>query len=242
MNIEFLKDLENKVVIVTGSSSGIGAATAVLFAELGSKVVITGRNEERVLKVAQQCESPLTVIGDLSEDETVKRLVNRTIETFNSIDCLVNSAGHNGPETLSNLLDDDLMKKFDVVVRLDVRSVLLLCNLCLPHLLKSKGNIVTVSSIISIRPSCADSHADVLVLVHVLFPNSPGSINTPFFEALGFSEEEIKIGKEMHTSKIPLKRFGEPEEVARVIVFLASNWSTYVTGINMIVDGGYLTS
>ncbi|RWS22003.1 short-chain dehydrogenease/reductase-like protein [Leptotrombidium deliense] len=159
MSSELLKDLENKVVIVTGSSSGIGEATALLFAKIGSKVVITGRNEDRVLKVSQKCESlspfqfkPLTVICDLSIDEDVKQLVNKTIEKFGSIDCLVTAAGINNSDLLANISDSELLQKYDIVMRVDVRSKLLLCQLCSPYLAQTKGSIVNISSVNSIKP------------------------------------------------------------------------------------------
>ncbi|RWS01881.1 short-chain dehydrogenease/reductase-like protein, partial [Dinothrombium tinctorium] len=118
MSLNLLKDLENKVIIVTGSSSGVGEAVVSLFAQLNCNVVITGRNAERVSKVAAKCESlspsknkPLTFIGDLLMDNNVEKLVQRTYERFSRIDVVVNNMGvSDNNSTLDNsILDNDFL-------------------------------------------------------------------------------------------------------------------------------------
>ncbi|RWS02498.1 short-chain dehydrogenease/reductase-like protein, partial [Dinothrombium tinctorium] len=131
MSLNLLKDLENKVIIVTGSSSGVGEAVVSLFAQLNCNVVITGRNAERVSKVAAKCESlspsknkPLTFIGDLLMDNNVEKLVQRTYERFSRIDVVVNNMGvSDNNSTLDNsILDNDFLSKFQKCIKTDVEK------------------------------------------------------------------------------------------------------------------------
>ena len=149
MSVSF--DFTDKVVLITGSSSGIGAATAVQFAKSGSKVVITGRNGERVAKVAQQCQDvspngtkPLQVVADVNKDEDLKLLVESTIEEFGRLDTLVNNAGL---LEKAQITDSNYIERFKSVVNNNLTSVVNLTNLCIEHLTKTKGNVVINSSV-----------------------------------------------------------------------------------------------
>lgn len=128
---------KNKVVIVTGASSGIGAATAVAFSNHGAKVVMVGRNEVKLTKVASKCSHPLIILADVSKDEDVKRIISETIKNFGQIDVLVNNAGlsRNG-----GLLESkELMKAYDTIMNINVRSLVYLTSLAAPYLAKTKG-------------------------------------------------------------------------------------------------------
>ncbi|RWS24755.1 3-oxoacyl-[acyl-carrier-protein] reductase FabG-like isoform X2 [Leptotrombidium deliense] len=149
------EDLKDKVVIVTGSSAGIGEAIAIQFSKNGSKLVITGRNEENLNKVASVCEQvsptqykPLIHICDLNKENEAPELVKKAVEHYGSIDVLVNNAGCVWPSDIS---DDDFMEKFDYVFNVNTRAPLLLTKLCLPKLIEKKGCIVNICSITSTR-------------------------------------------------------------------------------------------
>ena len=151
MSITF--NFTDKVVLISGSSSGIGAATAVLFSESGAKVVITGRNAERVAKVAQQCQEvspngtkPFQVVADVNKDEDLKLLVESTIEEFGRLDILVNNAGHASNAAIK---DSNYVEEFKSVIETNLTAVVNLTNLCIEHLIKTKGNVVNISSVLS---------------------------------------------------------------------------------------------
>ncbi|CAG2161536.1 unnamed protein product [Oppiella nova] len=165
-------DFSGKVALVTGSSSGIGAATAILFAKSGANVVVTGRNATKVSEVAKQClndyatkvsevakqclnVSPkglkaLEVVADVTRDEDLVRLVDTTVKEFGKIDILVNNAGSALKASIS---DSNFMENYRHVLKTDLDSVVFLTHICVKHLEKSKGNIINMSSIRSTQTS-----------------------------------------------------------------------------------------
>lgn len=156
-------DFTGKVVLVTGSSSGIGEDLVIQFSKRGAKVVVTGRTEKAAEEVAQLCLQsspaglkPLKVIADLENRDDIERLVEMTISTFGQLDILVNNAGIYGS---SKITEDDFMDVFEKVWTTDVRAILILTKRCVPHLIKTKGSIINVSSIASTKPvSILDGH------------------------------------------------------------------------------------
>ena len=153
MSIQF--NFEGKVALITGSSSGIGAATAVMFAKSGASVVVTGRNAQNVSEVAKKCREvshdkskALEVVADLTKEEDLKRLVDTTIKTYGKIDILVNNAGF---AVRALITDKDYYENYRKVVELNLNSVVLLTHLCVSHLEKTKGNIINISSIAALR-------------------------------------------------------------------------------------------
>ena len=151
-------DFSGKVALVTGSSKGIGAAIAIQFAAYGAKVAITGRSVEALGKTAAEIEkvsrgvAPLQIIGDLQDNSLPQKLINETIAKFGRLDFLVNNAGAG---TLTDSLSNPaLLDGFDQIIKLNVRSVVALTQLAVPHLEKTKGNIVNISSIASLQPVC----------------------------------------------------------------------------------------
>ncbi|VDO88241.1 unnamed protein product [Haemonchus placei] len=143
-----------KVVIVTGSSNGIGRATAVLFAEEGAKVTITGRDDKALAETRKEMQAVgakkddiVAVQGDLIDEVIQKKIIDATIEQFGKIDILVNNAGGTAPSnTLANGFDQT-METYDYVMNLNTKVVLSLTKRALPHLIATKGEIVMVSSI-----------------------------------------------------------------------------------------------
>ena len=149
-------EFKDKVVIITGSSGGFGSQIALDFIKNGAQVVITGRNEEKLNSVAEECDklSPLglnacKVVADVTNDEDIRRIIDTTIGTFGKLDILINNAGAGSSATI---YDERLIDDLEHMFKLDVRSVVLLTQLAVPHLEKSPSPaIVNISSVASIR-------------------------------------------------------------------------------------------
>lgn len=134
----------DKVVIVTGASSGIGAGAAIHLSKLGAKVVITGRNEENLKETAAKCQGEiLSIVADVNSELDRVKIIDETVKKFGKIDVLVNNAGLG---EAGNILTTT-MEQYDKVMNTNVRSVFHLTQLATPHLIKTKGNIVNISSV-----------------------------------------------------------------------------------------------
>ncbi|KAL6972486.1 hypothetical protein U1Q18_042314 [Sarracenia purpurea var. burkii] len=246
---------QNKVVIVTGASSGIGRATAIQFAEQGAKLTITGRNEEALHRVAEECESmseakPLVVIAEMKEEQDVKNIIDSTIQEYGALHILVNNAA-----TLElGGIEYTSLQQYDNVFNVNVRAIYQLCMLAVPHLVKTKGNIVNVSSInalvsypFSLAYNMSKAALDQLtkcMSIELGYRNirvnsvNPGIIKTEFLKRGGINNtmynKVMEYGKKTH----PYARLGEADDVARVVLFLASEDSFFMNGCQVPVDGG----
>ncbi|XP_036454139.1 3-oxoacyl-[acyl-carrier-protein] reductase FabG [Colossoma macropomum] len=250
-----VSSLKDKVTLITGASSGIGAGTAVLFAKLGAKLALNGRNVENLTKIAKECadcgaSKPLLVPGDMTDEETVKKTVELTIAHFGRLDVLINSAGILAMGTI----ETTDMAQYDQVMNVNVRSVYHLTHLCVPYLIKTKGSIVNVSSVNGQRSfpgvlaycmskSAIDQFTRCIALE--LAPKQvransvcPGVIVTEVHKRAGLDEEQYKQFLEKCKVTHALGRPGDVEEVAHAIAFLASDAATFITGVNLPVDGG----
>ncbi|CAG9116466.1 unnamed protein product [Plutella xylostella] len=245
-------DFSDKVVIVTGGSSGIGAASAKLFASHGALVVLVGRNVPRLDQVASECEvkgqKPLKLALDLTAAGSCEQVVRKTIETFKKIDVLVNCAGQG---IMTSLFDDD-MQVFDELFALNVRVPYRLTQLCVPYLTKTKGNVVNVfGSHCRGRPGMLPfgmfkdamerfTRAGALELVCVgirMNAVRTGICRTNFLTNFNVSEEAKDatyemICKDVTPNNVPI----EPEEVARMVVFTASETCPSVNGASLCID------
>lgn len=146
----------NKVVLVTGSSSGIGQATATYFAKLGANVVISGRNELKIKTALANVQassidgsSVISVAADITSEDSCKSLIDQVINKFGQLDVLVNNAGIS---RICHIDQPNILAEFDAVYATNVRPIVALCHLAVPHLIKTKGNIVNVSSCTGLRP------------------------------------------------------------------------------------------
>ncbi|CAG2174620.1 unnamed protein product, partial [Oppiella nova] len=243
-------------VLITGSSGGIGAVTAVEFARLGAQVVVTGRRRDRVSAVAKQCveASPtgvkaLEVVADVTNDDDCRRLVADTIKTFKKLDILVNNAGRG---IFSSIRDENILDKYALIMNTNLRSVVWLTHLCVEHLEKTKGNIVNVSSIAALKPlmpvfSVSKAPLDMFTkcVALELAPNgirvngiNPGYVKTE--EAVRPHPNKAKADelKERFKNMCPLGRAGEPMNVTKAVLYLLSDEASFVTGHNFVVDGG----
>lgn len=245
-----------KVVIVTGGSSGIGAATALEFVKEGADVAIIGRNESRLNDVAEKCskvgKQPLIIKADVSKDEEAKLIVEKTVNTYGKIDVLVNNAG---VLNYAEVTDEKLVKVCDTIMNINFRSIVVLTNLAAPYLIKSKGNIVNISSIAGssvlndlgfgyaaycsskaalnqFSRSCAMELAEHGVRVNIV---SPGPVETSIIATAGF-DLDWNVIKDNNTA---LKILTQPVEVADIVLYLASDKAKSITGSNMLIDAGY---
>jgi dehydrogenase/reductase SDR family protein 4 len=247
-----LFDLTGKVALITGSSRGIGKAIAVAMAEAGAKVVISSRKADACMAVADELNrrglTTIAVPCNVSSKEELQRLVDTTMQEWRQIDILVGNAATNpvyGP--LSQVPDS----AFDKVMGTNVRSNFWLCNMVIPQMAARRdGSVILIASIAGIKGNTTIgtygiSKAAEMQLArnlalewgpHNIRVNAiaPGVIRTDFAKAL-WEEDERRKRLEAAT---PLRRIGEPEDVAGLALFLASRAGTFVTGQSIVVDGG----
>lgn len=247
-------EFNDKVVIVTGASSGIGAATAIEFSALGAKVTMVGRNETKLTEVAKKCKDPLVIIADVTKDDDVKRIINDTIARYGKLDILVNNAGMAIP---GGILSENAMEVFDKVMAANLRSSVYLTHLAAPHIIKTKGNIINISSIcalIVLSKGIAAYHTAKAALDHFtrsvaaeLAPSgvrvnvvNPGPVKSDFARNCGLNEEQLVVAAENITKRTALGRRSEPIEMADIILFLASDKAKAITGASFLADNGIL--
>ena len=246
------KAFENRVALVTGGSTGIGAAAALELAEGGASVIITGRSEGTLSASAKRHARIDYVVADVSNPEDAARTLDAVRARFDRLDVLVNNAGIAEIAALADANAEHVRR----VWKTNVDGLIETTRLALPLLKKTKGTIVNVASTVADRPFSnmsvySASKAAVLALTRAwakeLAPDgirvnavSPGPIETPIFdpEKLRVSPAELEIMGSFVLGLVPLKRFGQPAEVASVIAFLASSASSFVTGAEYTVGGG----
>ena len=251
-----MNDLSGKVALITGAGSGIGAATALLFARRGAKLSLSGRNEVNLQRVGDECaragsERPLVVVAELTCEPDVANLVDATIEKFGRLDILVNNAGIYERGTI----ETTSLEQYDRVMGVNVRAAFQLTMLCAPHLIATRGNIVSVSSVAGTRhlpgilaycmsKSAVNQMTGCTALelaskgVRVNSVN-PGVIATDLYSHAGMSDDEIAEFLEQRKGIHPLGRVGDAEDVAQAIAFLASSSASFITGEHLHVDGGW---
>lgn len=251
-------DFNEKVVLITGASSGIGAGAAFHFSKLGANLSIVGRNEKRLREVAKEIQEsttsmPLVIVADVTKD--ADRIVNETIKHFKRLDVLVNNAGFS---IRDNIAEADL-SEFDRVFDTNVRAVINLTKLCVPHLEITKGNIVNVSSIAGLKPLrnvmtyCMSKAAlDQLTKCSALDLSEKGirvnsinplAVRTRIYETYGVSPEHYEKAMEQYKDLYPVGRVGNVSDTSEAIAFLANNaTASFLTGINLPVDGGAIVA
>jgi NAD(P)-dependent dehydrogenase (short-subunit alcohol dehydrogenase family) len=245
--------LENKVAVITGGNSGIGFATAKLFIAEGAKVVITGRKQESVETAVKELGDQATgIVSDTGNMKDINKLRAQVAAIHPSIDILFLNAGiakFASIETADETLFDE---QFDI----NVKGSYFTIQQLLP-LLKDGSSIVLNTSINAHigMPNAAiyaASKAAQLTLIRNISAElltrrirvnsvSPGPVSTPIYGKLGLSEEQLSATASGILSQIPIGRFGSPEEIAKVALFLASDDSTYLLGAELIADGGMST-
>lgn len=248
--------LENKNVLVTAGSKGIGLATASGFHKCGAKVTICGRSQDALDAAAALMPGCLALTGDVSRAEDIERVVAAATQEFGGIDILVNNAGGPPPGLFVDLSDED----WDKAVELTLKSVIRATRLVLPHMRAQKwGRIINISStgvkqpvpgltlsnsirmaVLGWAKTLANQVAADNVLVNTV---CPGFTQTDRIAQI-FEQQSAASGKSIEeisatlAAQIPMQRIGQPEEIANLAVFLGSDAASYMTGTSIQVDGG----
>jgi NAD(P)-dependent dehydrogenase (short-subunit alcohol dehydrogenase family) len=249
-NINKMKKLENKVAVITGGNSGIGLATAKLFANNGAKVLITGRNKTTIdSALAEIGNGAIGVISDITNTGNIDAGYKKVNEAFGKIDVLVLNAGM----FLGAPLTDFTEEMFDQITNVLFKGVFFSVQKALPYLNDGASIVLTSSALnekgLGVAAAYAASKAAVRSLarsfsaellnrkirVNVL---SPGAVDTPIFSRGGRSKEEVDGTKAFFANESPIKRLGKSEEIAAGYLFLASDDSSYMLGSELVMDGG----
>lgn len=253
-----LLNLTGKTAIITGGSMGIGYGIAYRLAGAGANVIIASRHleeaEKKVLELIAKSYKAKAVVVDVSQEEDVKILVQKTVEHFGGVDILVNNAGIFPFAPLEKLTSE----LFDQVVAINLRGVFLCAKYVSEQMIKQGrgGKIINITSIDALHPSAVGlSHYDATkhavwgftknialeLAQHKIWVNAvaPGGVMTE-----GVAKSQGKTGEPDNTKETPMetpmKRMGVPDDIGKVVLFLASEMSSYMTGSQIIVDGGYL--
>ena len=241
--------LKDKTAIITGGGTGIGLATAHAFYQEGAKIILFGRRKEKLEKAVEKLGgSAIIVQGDMTNNNDLDQLINETLHNFQKIDILVNNAGLFNGSPLHEISDS----QWDEIMDINIRSVFQLTRRVLPAMLSQKyGSIIHISSILGLIavPQVAAYNVSKGALnqfsrsIAVEYGTSgirsnsicPGLIATDMTADL---MKDADLMKEW-SKEYPIGRFGKPEDVANACLYLASDESSFVTGITLPVDGGF---
>ena len=245
-----MNKLENKVAVITGGSSGIGLATAKEFIANGAKVVIFGRSKQALDNATESLGSnSISVQGDVSKVSDLDRLYSITISRFGGIDILFVNAAQAKLAAIADTTED----LFDEMIGINFKGAYFTLQRAIPHLNNNASVIITTSWLNSIgfggSSLLSASKAALRSVVRVASAEliekgirvnavSPGAIGTPLWGKIGLPEEVLKAAGEAITNQIPVKRWGQAEEIAKTVLFLAAADSSYIIGNELMVDGG----
>ncbi|PIC24867.1 hypothetical protein B9Z55_018017 [Caenorhabditis nigoni] len=255
-----------KTVIITGSSNGIGRSAALLFAQDGANVTITGRNAERLEETRQLIlesgvsESHLnSVVADVTTSDGQDLLVKSTLDKFGKIHVLVNNAGAGIPDATGATGTDQSIDVYHKTLQLNLQAVIEMTKKVKPHLMETKGEIINISSIAgqphgqpdfmyyALAKAALDQYTRSTAIDLIQYgirvnSVSPGLVATGFVNAMGMPDAATqKLGDFMSSHKecIPALVAGQPEDIANIILFLADRkLSSYIIGQSIIADGG----
>ncbi len=246
--------LNGKVAIVTGAGSGIGEATAKLFAEEGAKVVVADIEPNLGRKVVEQISkkggAAVQVVVDVSKADEVKGMIDKCINTFGKLDVLFNNAGIEGPE---GPLWEGEEEDWNRVIDVNLKSIFLGCKYAIPHMMRTGGSIINTASELGLvgtpsHPAYSASKGGVIALTRSLALQCapygirvncicPGATETPLLKRWIGEKQKNERTREV-IKEIPLGRLGKPIEIAHAALYLASDESSFTTGSILVIDGG----
>ncbi len=248
--------LANKVAIITGGNSGIGKATAALFAKEGAQMCITGRDEKRCQEVVEEIEKTggqtVFVIADVRSPAECRKTVEATLEAFGRVDVLFNNAG----VYFANNALDCSEEEWDLTIDINLKGTFLMSKFVLPSMIKQGSGVIinngsgwgivggnkavsycaSKGGVVLMTKAMAIDHADLGIRVNCL---CPGDVKTPMLDEdarmRGLAWDKYLA---QAVAQRPMGRVGTPEEIAKAALFLASDDSSFMTGANLVVDGG----
>jgi NAD(P)-dependent dehydrogenase (short-subunit alcohol dehydrogenase family) len=250
----FSFDIQDRVAIVTGATSGIGQATALRMAAEGARVVAVGRNADKLRALAKTIKGgggvAIGVTADLTKPAEAKRIVARAIKEFGGVDILVNAAGIIAAGTIENTTLED----WQHVLNVNTQAPFLLMQAAMPYLIERKGSIVNVASVNALRafPNVLAYNVSKAAVAQLTYCASlevaakgvrvnavcPGVTETHLHRTGYMNEEQYTKFLEHSKTTHPLGRVAQPEEVADLITFLASPKASDITGVAVPIDGG----
>jgi NAD(P)-dependent dehydrogenase (short-subunit alcohol dehydrogenase family) len=246
--------LKGKIAIVTGAGSGIGRACALALAREGAKVSLVGRRKTLLEEVAREIgESALVLTADISKKNEIVRVVKHTVARFGGLNVLLNDAGVLHIGTAEQITEEEWDETFNI----NVRALWLLSRAVLPEMRKAGGgSIINMASVLGIngarnRASYAPSKGAVVLLTKCMAIDHghehirvnaicPSFVETELTAAVISQAPDPKLARSERISVHPIGRLGQPEDIAGLAVYLASDESSWVTGAAFPVDGGYL--
>lgn len=246
--------LKDKVAIVTGASKGIGLGIARVFSVEGAKVVVTCRSEEEGRQTAVELGSnegrAIFIKTDVTSSKSIQNMINKTIEVFGKLDILVNNAGYHISKNVEETSEDE----WEYIINTNLRSTFLCSKYAMPHLRRTKGNIINISSMVGLvgQPNAgaysatkggqiamskgmAIDFAPDGIRVNVI---CPGWIDTPLVEDWFSQQKDPGEARKYIFGQHPLGRIGTIEECGKAALYLASDDAAFVTGITLNIDGG----
>jgi len=229
--------LSGKVAIVTGGSRGIGFATAKIFAENGANVVITAKDSKKLENAVSQLSNTIGITANIRNENDVKKVVEQTVEKFGKLDILVNNAGILPKIKQLHEIDES---EWNDVLDVNLTGQFRFAKAAIPHLQKTSGSIVNISSdaysaakagLIILTKCWALEYAKYKIRVNCI---CPGVVDTDMTKPFIKTEKD----REFMNNEHPIGRIGQPEEVAKAILYFASDDAAWITGAILVVDGG----
>ena len=245
--------LKNKIALITGGASGIGRATAKLFAAEGATVVIADKNAAAVRAVAVEIGGKtLALTADVSKSADVQAIITETIAKHGRLDILFNNAGYGISGSVVETSEED----WDALMSVNVRGVFLGCKYAIPHMIKQGGGaIVSTASTTSVagikdRAAYVTSKGAVAAMTRAMALDhvhqnirincvAPGTIESPYFDKILAASPDPKSARHALEVRQPMMRLGQPEEIAKAVLYLASDEASFCTGSTLFADGGW---
>jgi NAD(P)-dependent dehydrogenase (short-subunit alcohol dehydrogenase family) len=248
-----MQRLAGKTALITGGTTGIGRATAQLFIEHGARVAITGQDAQRVAEAAAALgPQAIGIRADVSSAADMDRLAGELRAHFGLLDIVFANAGVAKPRSLAEIDEAHIDEQFGV----NVKGILYTVQKVLPLLRKPASIVLTASTVAELGMAGMSVYAATKAAVRSLARSlsaelspqgvrvnavSPGPIETPIFGKMGLPDTAVQAWAHEISGKVPLGRFGQADEVAKAVLFLASDDSSYMLGENILVDGGMAT-